>query len=142
MPEHVATETSVNYIVQLEKITCLRQSEEISSEAVKGLSARILCEGIWTTVIPVEWASGWVMDGNHRLNVARHLGLTHLPVVRLRYDDPRVSVLRWDNETPYPTTQISAEIARRVLLPFKTTKHRFSPLLPEVRISLNELRIG
>lgn len=129
-----------NYVVRLEKISSLRQSEEVNNETVSSLSEDILSEGIWTTVIPAEWESGWIMDGNHRLNVARHLGLRYLPVIRLRYDDPRVSVLRWDSGKPYPVSQLRSEIQSSLLLPFKTTKHLFNPLLPDVRVSLDKLR--
>ncbi|GAA3592175.1 hypothetical protein GCM10023078_19790 [Gibbsiella greigii] len=140
MPKQKITKSDVNYVIKIEKTSTLRQSEEVSREAVSFLSENILSEGIWKTVIPAEWNTGWVMDGNHRLSVARYLGLTYLPVVRLHYDDPRVRVLRWDNCEPYPMHQLRCEIQSSILLPFKTTKHLFNPLLPDIRMVLDELR--
>ncbi len=140
MFENRETMSSPAYVILFEEVACLRQSEEVSREAVKTLSDIIMGEGVWTTVIPAEMASSWVMDGNHRLNVARYLGLKYLPVVRLSYEDPRVSVLRWDNDKPYPLDQIDHRVKSGLLLPFKTTRHRFDPLLPVVEIPLDVLR--
>jgi len=128
------------YIIRLEEVACLQQSEEVSQEAVEALSDNIRRGGFWTTVIPAEMASGWIMDGNHRLNAARYLELKYIPVVRLHYDDPRVSVLRWDNDQPYPLEQVNHEARRGALLPFKTTRHRFNPLLPDVNVALDILK--
>ncbi|WP_336750066.1 ParB N-terminal domain-containing protein [Pantoea vagans] len=128
------------YIIRLEEVVSLQQSEEVSQEGVKALTDAIREEGVWTTIIPAEMTSGWVMDGNHRLNAAKYLGLKYVPVVRLSYNDPRVSVLRWDNDQPYPLDQVEREAQRGLMLPYKTTRHRFIPLLPHVSVPLDALR--
>lgn len=129
------------YFIQLVPISFLRQSEEVNIDAVNLLSENIHSEGTWKTAIPVEKESGWVMDGNHRLRVAHNLGLKYIPVIRLQYGDPRVSVHRWANGSLYPLDQLINEIKQRVLLPFKTTKHLFNPGLPQIKMSLDRLRV-
>ena len=86
--------------IRLEDVVRLRQSEELSQGTVKPLSGTIRGAGVWTTIIPAEMASGWVMDVNHLLYAARHLRLEYIPVV-MRYSDLPVSVLTWDNGQPY-----------------------------------------
>ncbi len=128
-----------HYNVQLTLVSDLLQSEESCNETVSKLCKKIIDDGTWKTVIPAEWSSGWVMDGNHRLNVAKKLGLKYLPIVRLHYDDPRVNVLCWDNGKKYSMNQLQIDINSGILLPYKTTKHIFTPQLPKVSIPLNAL---
>ncbi len=127
------------YIIQLEEINKLQQSEKVCNNSVDRLSKNILEEGKWTTVIPVEASTGWVMDGNHRLNAARSLRLKYVPVVKLHYEDLRVSIFWWGTDRPYPLDKIRYEASHVALLSFKTTRHIFSPLLPKVNILLSTL---
>ncbi|MCA6220779.1 ParB N-terminal domain-containing protein [Photorhabdus antumapuensis] len=127
------------YEVSFEKVSSLRQSEEVDSAAVKYLSDGIVENGIWNTVIPTEYNSGWIMDGNHRYNVAKNLGLKYLPVAKLCYTDTRVSVLNWKSGESFCLKSIGKCIKEGRVLPYKTTKHIFYPALPEISIPLDML---
>lgn len=77
------------------------------------------------------------MDGNHRLRAAAILCMHYLPCVPLDYSDPRVSVTHWQTGAPFCVNSIG----RRILLdgcpfPYKTTRHRFAPVLPQTEIPL------
>lgn len=104
------------------------------------LAATIREAGDWTTPIPVEKESGIVMDGNHRLRAAAVLGLRYLPCVLLDYRDARVSVTHWQTGEPFCVRDICRRILRdNLLFPYKTTRHRFAPVLPRTEIPLSLL---
>ena len=125
------------YCVALKPVSFLRASEMVDESHVCCLAATIREAGDWTTPIPVEKASGIVMDGNHRLRAAAMLGLCYVPCVLLDYRDPRVSVTHWQTGEPFCVRHISSRILRdNLLFPYKTTRHRFAPVLPRTEIPL------
>ncbi|MES1987433.1 MAG: transcriptional regulator [Pseudomonadota bacterium] len=127
------------YKVQFEHIVNLRQSEHIDPTIVEQLKQQITEEGVWRSILPVEASSGLVMDGNHRLHVARQLELLRLPIIRLEYKDSCVRVNQWSNGKPYDLNRIAWQIETGAILPYKTTRHTFLPALPEVSFPLELL---
>lgn len=126
--------------VTLRPIETLRPSEHVDAAAVDALALQIETHGLWLLPISVEAGTGWVMDGNHRLQAAFRLGLSRVPCVTLRYDDPRVRVLRWADGAPITPENITRMAHEGLLLPFKTTRHVFDPPLPATSVPLAELR--
>ncbi|MGX6999508.1 transcriptional regulator [Caballeronia sp. KNU42] len=131
------------YCVALKPLAFFRQSEEVDEHDVHHLAAVIREAGSWTTPIPVEKESGIIMDGNHRARAAVLLGLRHVPCVLLDYRDPRVSVTHWQTGAPFCIDSISRRILLdKRLFPYKTTRHRFAPVLPATEIQLAVLKVG
>ncbi|PHM66523.1 hypothetical protein Xsto_01135 [Xenorhabdus stockiae] len=128
-----------SYHIGFELVKNLVQSEEVDAIMVERLQRKISLEGIWKSIIPIEYKSNWVMDGNHRLNVAYGLGLLFIPVVRLKYSDHRVKVYDWKDNKPYCINNITREIENKKILPYKTTRHFFNPSLPDVNFALDTL---
>ncbi|PHM22207.1 transcriptional regulator [Xenorhabdus ehlersii] len=128
-----------SYHIDFELVENLIQSEEVNIFMVEKLLENIKSEGAWKSVLPIEYESRWIMDGNHRLNVAYRLGLLFIPVVRLKYNDHRVKVYNWENDKLYCIDNLSREIESKKILPYKTTRHLFEPLLPDVNFNLNTL---
>jgi hypothetical protein len=131
--------TSQSYEIVLTSVSFLRSSEETNLDNVLSLSRKIEDEGRWTTPITVEKHTGIVMDGNHRLHVARLIGIQHIPCVLLEYNDPRVDVFHWSHDTPFDTRAIFASSAENRLLPYKSTRHIFSPAIPSTNVPLRSL---
>lgn len=132
--------TESAYCVALKPMSFLRASEMVDANHVCRLAEVIRDAGDWTTPVPVEKESGIVMDGNHRLCAAAMLGLRYLPCVLLDYDDPRVSVTDWQTGEPFCAGHICTRILRdKLLFPYKTTRHRFAPVLPRTEIPLSLL---
>lgn len=133
--------TESAYCVAVKPVSFLRASEIVDEGHVCRLAAAIREAGEWTMPIPVEKESGIVMDGNHRLRAAAMLGLRYLPCVLLDYQDPRVSVTHWRTGEPFCVRNICKRIlGERLLFPYKTTRHRFAPVLPRTEIPLPLLR--
>src|SRR6516165_10541915 len=91
------------YVVAVRPIEFFRPSEEVDAAHVRRLADEVRRSGTWLAPLPVEAGSGLVMDGNHRLQVARLLGLRRLPCVLLRYGDRRLRVRCWKTGRPFST---------------------------------------
>lgn len=107
-------------IVLIETDRLRRHEEHVPSNAdhVRG---QIMSAGTWTTPIVVEWKDLIVMDGHHRLSVARQAGLTFVPCILADYHTIQVESRRPD------IVVTPDEIRRRalsgLLYPPKTTRH-------------------
>ncbi len=124
------------YVVAIRPIESLRATEQVDHGKVRQLAASIRRQGHWLVPLPIEARTGLVMDGNHRLRAAALLGLRRLPCVPLGYGDGRVTVHCWRSDAPFDVDRVLALAARHELLPFKTTRHRFDPPLPQSRIPI------
>jgi hypothetical protein len=127
------------YVVAVRPIEFFRPSEEVDAAHVRRLAEAVRQSGIWLAPLPVEEDSGLVMDGNHRLQVARQLGLKRLPCVLLRYGDRRLRVRCWKTGRPFSLDELRGIVALPAVLPYKTTRHSFDPPLPETEIPLGLL---
>jgi hypothetical protein len=113
-------------------------TEEVDPDRVEILEAQILQAGYWTVPIMVEKDELLVMDGHHRLCVARRLQLTAVPVFMLSYDLVRVEGWR-SGETITPE-KIFAMARSGGKFPFKTTRHIVDAPLPSCMVPLERLR--
>ncbi|MEY0435540.1 hypothetical protein [Providencia huaxiensis] len=133
--------TSNTYHIELKPIQFFCSSEETDEQHIDYLNHKIACDGIWTTPIPCEIHTGIIMDGNHRYQVAKQLKLSLLPCILLSYQDNRVKVNCQNSDQPYDVKNIFEVILyKNKLLPYKTTKHHFSPLLPTINFKLSLLK--
>ncbi|NKJ39811.1 ParB N-terminal domain-containing protein [Rhizobium sp. SG570] len=112
-------------------------TEEVDPSRVEELESKILADGRWTEPITAHKDALFVMDGHHRLTVARRLRLAFLPVVFLGYDEVRVTAWR-EGETITPE-HIFAMARSGSLFPIKTTRHIFSPAISGCDVSLERL---
>lgn len=124
------------YQIALRALCDVRQSEQVDPLNVQRLREAIIQAGHWLEPIIVERSRGIVMDGNHRFNAARALGLKRVPCIQLDYADPRVCVRHWQTGQAFEVAQIFTTIERGELFPYKTTRHAFHPALPVVSIPL------
>lgn len=129
------------YVVAVRPIEFFRPSEAVNPEHVRQLAEAVRRAGTWLTSVPVEAGSGLIMDGNHRLQVAHALGLRRLPCIPLRYGDPRLHVQCWRTGRSFSLEELRAIVMASKILPYKTTRHRFDPPLPETEISLTLLSL-
>lgn len=121
----------------LVEVSTLRHIEAFDSQRVSWLVQKIFTEQVWTMPLAVSNEHSLVMDGQHRMEAARALGLRHVPAVLFDYAEVPVHSLR---EGWLVTTE---EIIRRALTdniyPYKTAKHVLPPM-PTCHIPLTELR--
>lgn len=112
--------------------------EQTEESRVSTVMAWIMTAQRWTSPIIVDQESLCVMDGHHRLAVAKKLALRQVPCMLTSYRD--VILTGWRIET-VPTRE---EIVRRAhngeLFPPKTTRHILKSGEVSCDFPLDELR--
>ena len=129
-PQRAVILVSVNDLIETE--------EHCNENAVK-LSEKIIKSGFWTVPIAVEANMMAIMDGHHRLNAAKYLGLTRVPCVVMTYESGGVSLNSWRSEVACSVADIRAMVASAQKYPLKTTRHIFDPSIDEVKIPIKLL---
>jgi hypothetical protein len=123
--------------ITLVPVANLRHIESYSKRRVKWLIQKIKTEQIWTTPLCVDKHHYLVMDGQHRMETAKLLGLRYVPCVLFDYAEVDIWSLR-DNYTFDVATVVERSLCNNIY-PYKTVKHRFPFEIPEIAISLSEL---
>ena len=124
-------------MMELVKPQLLRHIEGFSAKRALRIKEKILSEGRWTRPLCIDRRHYLVLDGQHRLEAALALGLTHVPCQLFDYATVEVWSLR-------PTHEVSREqvIQRAIsgdIYPYKTAKHRFPCAIEKIAIPLDEL---
>lgn len=132
--------TSTGWVVELAMLDELLPHEEHNEASAMALSGKIAASGIWTAPIVADADHKIVMDGHHRLRAACILHLTHVPVVFTSYSSPAVRMEAWRPGEGWSPRDIVDRATKRNLLPYKTTRHIFSPEVGSTQISISLLR--
>jgi hypothetical protein len=105
-------------------VSTLRHIEGFSARRVTWLADKITREGFWRVPLVLERKYHLAMDGQHRMEVAKRLGLAVVPALLYRYDEVEVWSLRPDHYTVSGAEIIARALAGDIY-PYKTAKHRF-----------------
>ena len=98
--------------------------------------------GGFTKPILVDSVTGSLLDGHHRLSVAKELGLSKIPAICLDYlSSDGIGLELWPNsDLDEITKQMVVEMCHSDLLfPPKTTKHDTMFDLPPILVTLEDL---
>lgn len=117
----------------------LRNTEEHDPNRVEMLYNKIMETNKWTLPLIVEKQNNMVLDGNHRLNVARRMGLKKVPVIYVNYDDVSIWSLRKEYKVS-PSLVKKKVIDNCEIYPYKTVKHKYNFKIRDINIDLEELR--
>lgn len=129
--------TSLN--IELVPVERLRHIEGFSRRRVDWLVGKILAEGVWTKPVALDAAHDLVLDGQHRMEAAKLLGLRRLPAVRYVYAEVDVWSLRSNYE--FDWKMVTERALANDPYPYKTVKHHFpSGGLPACAVALEILR--
>lgn len=125
--------------IVLIRVDKLKHIEGYSKKRVEWLKAKIQNERIWSVPLKIDKKYHLVMDGQHRMEVAKLLQLKYVPCILYSYDDVDVWSLR--KEYKVNSEIIISNFKKNIIFPYKTAKHRFpygSNLLSKYKI--NELK--
>ena len=117
----------------------LRIHEEIVPDRVEALVQEIRGSGRVEQPILVARGSGVVLDGHHRFEALRRLGVRKVPAWVIEYDDPLVQLDRWDAGPPLSKRDVVERARAGQPFPPKTSRHRVMIELPARPIPLREL---
>lgn len=131
-------------VVSLVDISWLKEHEEVvSEERVQNLYDAIVQWNAYKTPLLVDSRSGAILDGHHRYQVGRRMGLSKLPVILVDYlNDKDVIVDVWPEcGLNYITKKdvIEMSLSDKVYPP-KTSKHDFVASSRPINVSLEILR--
>lgn len=113
--------------------------EGFSEKRVAWLVDKILNDGMWTLPVAIDHQHHLVLDGQHRLEAAKILGLNKIPAVRYVYASVETWSLRPDTH-PLSIDDVVGRALANNPYPYKTVKHAFDPALPSCEIPLEVLR--
>ena len=109
--------------VTLVDVSKLKHIEQYSEKRVLWLKAKILLEEVWTVPIKIDDKYNLVMDGQHRMEVAKVLGLKIVPCLIYSYDEVQVWSLRDNHKVDI--SLIESKAFSGDIYPYKTAIHSF-----------------
>ena len=110
--------------IEMIEVASLRHIEGFSQRRVSWLARKIEAEAVWTKPLVLDRSHHLVMDGQHRMEVAKLFGMAVVPAVLYDYADVEVWSLRPDHYT-VSAKEIVERALRGDIYPYKTAKHRF-----------------
>lgn len=105
----------------------------------QALAREMQASGFWMKPLLVEANHRIILDGHHRREAARQLGLRAVPAFLIRYDDPRLTLTAWRAGEEWSREDVIARALAGDLCPIKTTRHRLHPEPEAVAVNLREL---
>ena len=126
--------------MKLIKVEKLLPIEGYGPKKAEKLGKKILKDGQWTRPVCVFklQTKTIIMDGHHRVEAAKILGLKRIPCEFYTYDEVELKSMR----KQYNVTDI--EIIQRALsgdlYPYKTVRRVFPGGYPECEVNLEELK--
>jgi choline kinase len=126
--------------VELIDVDSMKTIEAFSEERVKELIQKIENEGCWTQPVIIENKHHLVLDGQHRLEVAKRMNIKQIPAVVVDYNNVQVWTLR--KEEKVSIKRVYERVLKNDIYPYKTVKHKFSFKIPAINLSLNSLLIN
>ena len=129
--------------VELVSLEVLRPHEQILPKKVDQLEKMTHRWNAYTKPLLIDRATGTILDGHHRYNVAQRLELLCVPCVLIDYlEDSLIELDVWPNCGRDKITKnevIQAALSGNLFTP-KTSRHRLSDHLPPIAIPLSRLR--
>ena len=128
--------------VQLIPVEVLKPHEQVIQKKVDQLERMTIRWDAYTKPLLVDGATGTILDGHHRFEIARRLDLQCLPCVVVDYlDDDSITLMLWPNSDREAITKddvIQAGLSGD-LMPPKTSRHLLSDDLPPISVPLSRL---
>ena len=124
--------------IELVPVGQLKHIEGFSPKRVEWLLNKIVTENIWVKPLALERKHKLVLDGQHRMEVARRLKLRAVPAILYDYADVEIWSLRKTYEFDWKLV-VEKALAGDIY-PYKTVKHKFPLPLPKCSFALSELK--
>lgn len=109
--------------ITLIEVCKLRHIEDYGRKRVAWLKEKIINENNWTVPLKIETNNYLIMDGQHRMEVAKLLNLKYVPCLLYSYEEVDVWSLR-ESHVVTAKSVIERALAGNIY-PYKTAKHAF-----------------
>lgn len=128
--------------VQLIPVEVLKPHEQVIQKKVTQLEKMTMRWNAYTKPLLVDGATGTILDGHHRFEIAKRLGLQCVPCVVVDYlEDDSIALMLWPNSDREVITKqdvIDAGMSGDLMSP-KTSRHLLSDDLPPISVPLSRL---
>ncbi len=124
---------------RLLRVDRLRGHEEFDPHKVDELVGELLRTGEFVDPIWVARGSWVILNGHHRVEAVRRLGLKRIPAWVFDYDGDSVDLERWNPGPPIEKSEVVRRAHHGRPFPPKTTRHRLRIDLPRRTVPLAEL---
>ncbi len=118
---------------------CLRHIEDFSEKRVRNMKEKMIQKGIWEKPICIEKNHFLILDGQHRVQVAKALNLKYIPCVLFNYKDERVEVWSLRKDYFVSKEKVIERVLEENIYPYKTAKHKFPAKIQKCMIPLEKL---
>ena len=125
--------------LRLISLVDLIETEEHDVVESTRLAKKILLEKFWTVPIVIEINTNAIMDGHHRYNAAKTIGLSRIPCIKKDYASNEVTLLSWKQGIKVTAKDVFKKIKNKNKFPIKTTRHIFSTPINEINIPIDLL---
>lgn len=98
----------------LRPLSSLLPHEETIQERVELLSSEMVSDGVQLDPIVIDSETGTVLDGMHRLEAMKRIGLQHAVCYAVDYSSPAVSLQRWVRVVRVGNAQLFLEMLRGI----------------------------
>lgn len=123
--------------ISLVPIGQLKPIEDFIKERADQLFDTISKNEYWIKPIVIESEHHLILDGHHRFDVAKRMGLTRIPVIIVNYKDIEIWSLRSEEEVTHEL--VVSRALNDAIYPNKTVKHNFPFTIPECKIPIKNL---
>lgn len=121
-------------------INKLNQHEKVDAKHLKFIKNKIKKAGIFKEPIIVDKEYLVILDGHHRLNSCKELGLSKIPCLLVHYlNDPKIRVTARRKEYNITKNKVIEMGLSKDVFPHKTTKHYIPHRVKNLKIPINEL---
>jgi len=127
----------IDTTIELVNVGDLHHVEGFSDKRVEWLRHKICNDGVWNLPICIDGELGIVMDGQHRMEVARALNFSLIPAVKFEHSEVDFWSLRENHDVSLE--KILQNHRSGEIYPYKTVKYKFPIPIPSCSISLEEL---
>jgi ParB-like chromosome segregation protein Spo0J len=125
-------------------VEVLKPHEQVIQKKVTQLEKMTMRWNAYTKPLLVDGATGTILDGHHRFEIAKRLGLQCLPCVVVDYlEDDSIALMLWPNSDREVITKqdvIDAGMSGDLMSP-KTSRHLLSDDLPPISVPLSRLMV-
>ena len=127
--------------MKLVRIDLLKHIEGYSEKRASNMKEKMVQSGVWEKPICIEKNHFLILDGQHRFEVAKKLGLNYIPCELFDYNDGCVITWSLRKECIVSKELVVEQALSGNIYPYKTAKHKFPHKVKKCMIPLKELEL-
>jgi uncharacterized protein (DUF1015 family) len=115
-------------------------TEEFDEEHAGALQKKVMTDGVWLEPVLVLREERILLDGHHRLAVAKAIGLIKIPIKWVSMHDPNLKLCSWRKGVTVTIDDVIQVARSGRLFPKKTTRFTYSVGITNICVNLDLLR--